>query len=186
MNEDHKENQAINATINWLKDVVIGLGLCPFAARPLKEEKIRFICCEEEHPKFILQQLDYELDYLERHPKEIETTVFILTEALVDFQEYLDMLMLAEQILVQKKLEGIFQIASFHPDYQFGGEAADDVSHYTNRSPYPIFHLLREDSLTVAIDSHPDTAQIPERNIALLQEMGIQKIKQLWSAFDRQ
>lgn len=184
MSQVDKEEQAIVATINWLQEVVIGLGLCPFAARPHKEKKIRFACCSEDHPPLILQQLNHEIDLLLESPEKIETTVFILSSAFADFFDYMDVLELALQLVTLKKLDGVIQIASFHPNYQFGGEAADAVSNYTNRSPYPIFHILREDSLTDAIESHPDTAAIPERNIALMQEMGITKIKQLWSRFE--
>ena len=112
----------------------------------------------------------------------IETTLLIHPQVLQDFYQYIDFLEAADELLVDMDLEGVYQVASFHPDYQFGGTEPDDVENYTNRSPYPMLHLLREDSLSQAIDNYPEVDLIPERNIECMNEQGLEKMQQLLAA----
>jgi hypothetical protein len=163
---------AIEETNNWLENWVIRLNLCPFAKYPYENKQVRIVATEatddDEIFRFVLNELDqlYQAD-----PKEIETTLAVIENGLVTFDEYLDFLGLLEKVIAETGLEGSIQLASFHPDYCFEGEAEDDPANLTNRSPFPMFHLIREESLEKALQSYPDPQVIPERNIALLREM---------------
>ncbi|HEX2899459.1 MAG TPA: DUF1415 domain-containing protein, partial [Bacteroidia bacterium] len=120
----------------------------------------------------LYQDLLREMAHLmEVDPEEVETTVLVHPWVLNDFEEYLDFLEIVEEAIEEAELDGILQVASFHPKYQFEGPPADDPSHRTNRSPYPMLHILREESLTAALDNYPDPENIPERNIAKMREM---------------
>ncbi|WP_223424121.1 DUF1415 domain-containing protein [Alcanivorax limicola] len=157
----------------WITRVVVGLNLCPFARKPLENNQVRITVSNAHNTAALLEDLHAELSLLESKPaSEIETTVIAISEMLGDFADYNDFLDLAEGLLDRFGWEGQFQIASFHPDYQFDGTGADDAENYTNRSPWPALHLLREDSLEQAVDSHPDPEQIPDRNIAAMNAMG--------------
>lgn len=156
---------------NWLTSVVIDLNLCPFAQREYRQNKIRFSISGAETEEGIINDLSVELSLLKEHD-EFETTLLVLPNALQDFLRYNDFLELADQLVDEMDLAGVVQIASFHPDYQFAGTHADDPENYTNRAPYPILHLLRERSLEQAIEHHPNTDQIPEDNIALMNKLG--------------
>jgi len=169
-------SNAIIDTRHWVDTMVVGLNLCPFAKRELIKNRVRFVENNEDSLESLLQQLESELKLLSESP-EIETTLVIATQQLENFDDYLDALALADQLLAMMSMRGEFQIASFHPDYQFDGTDVDDVENYTNRSPFPTFHLLREASLEAVIERYPDTEDIPERNIALMQSMGIDRIK---------
>ena len=172
--------KARRITERWLNDWVIGLNLCPFARYPYEKGQVRVSVTEAQDSDSIFRFVLEELDRLYRsEPEIIETTVLVVEKGLRDFDEYLDMLGLLEEILPQTGLEGVIQLASFHPDYCFEGVEADDVSNFTNRSPFPLIHLIREVSLEKAVASHPDPARIPERNIALMQEMGRQKVREM-------
>lgn len=154
----------------WLEQAVIGLNLCPFARKPLSLGRVRFTVCNSRHADQLLQTLHDELQLLAETPtQQWETTLLIITEQLDDFLDFNDFLDLADALLAQQDWDGIFQVASFHPRYQFAGTAADDVENFTNRAPYPILHLLREDSISAAVDSYPQVDEIPERNIRTLQ-----------------
>jgi hypothetical protein len=161
------EAPEIQATKAWLEQFVIGLNLCPFAAKPFREDRIHFALEHSPEPTQIAERFIDELERLQASP-EIETTLLIVPNALSDFEVYWDFIEIAEAIIDQLGLMGIFQIASFHPDYCFEGVESDDPANNTNRSPYPMLHLLREQSLSEAIAAHPDVAGIPERNVALL------------------
>lgn len=160
------------ATRQWLEEVVIGLNLCPFARREYEGERIRFAISAELNPEDLLLDFAKELERLEREP-QLETTLLIFPNAVADFLDYLELLDMAQGWLDAQGLEGVYQLASFHPRYQFDGTAPNETSNYTNRSPWPMLHLLREASVEKAIAAHPDTSAIPTRNIALAQDKGL-------------
>lgn len=172
---------ALQHTRNWVESVVIDLNLCPFAARELNQERIHFSLSEADSVAALLADLESELQRL-KQDESIETTLLVHPEVLTDFLDYNQFLDILDALLVETGLEGIFQIASFHPDYQFAGAQPDDVSNYTNRSPYPMLHLIREASLERAVANYPDAEQIPQRNIELLEGMGYHKMLALWQA----
>lgn len=174
------EQQVIEQTRHWLERVVIGLNLCPFAARPYAADRVRFTVCDETTQEAIYRAFLRELDaFMRFDPEQAETGLFILSRGLADFDDYLDMLALLEDVLTEAGLEGTIQLASFHPDYRFEGAPEDDPANYTNRSPYPMFHLIREAGLEAALTSYPNPEQIPERNIQHLRELGLEGIKAL-------
>lgn len=165
----------------WVETLVVGLNLCPFAKRELVKNRVRFSVTAATTEEQLLVDLQTELELLNSE-EEVETTLLIHPDVLQDFYEYNQFLNYADGLLVQMGLEGVYQIASFHPDYQFVGTGSEDVENYTNRSPYPMLHLIREESLERAIASYPDTDQIPERNIELLKRLGHDKIRALFQA----
>ena len=168
------EVNEIQATKTWLEQFVIKLNLCPFAAKPFREGRIHYALEVSVEPTQIAERLIDELERLQTSP-EIETTLLIIPNVLDDFDVYWDFVEVAESIIEQLGLTGAFQIASFHPDYCFGGVAPDDPANKTNRSPYPMLHLLREESLSEAIEAHPNVAGIPERNVAVLRGLSTNK-----------
>jgi uncharacterized protein len=167
------KNDYIDQTRHWLEVAVIGLNLCPFAKAPYSKDKIRFIVCLSKDEEGLLHSLSDELKLLENTPiDEIETTLLIHPDVLTDFFDYNDFLSLAEGLLTDHKLDGEIQIASFHPDYQFGGTQIEDPTNNTNRSPFPMMHLLREDSIDRALDSDQNADAIIERNTSTMRELG--------------
>ncbi len=166
------------ATQNWVEKVVIGLNLCPFAKREWVHNSVRVSVSEVNDVEQLLHALVVELALLSRQP-EIETTLLVHPHVLQDFGEYNQFLDFADSLLEQMSLDGTYQVASFHPDYQFAGTAAGDVENYTNRSPYPMLHILRESSLEQAINAHPDTGNIPVNNVSLLKQLGQQHMQDL-------
>ncbi|WP_174994875.1 DUF1415 domain-containing protein [Pandoraea anhela] len=170
-----QDNDAvIAATRHWLTRAVIGLNLCPFAKAVHVKEQIRYVVSAARDMEGALHDLEKELQWLsDADPRSVDTTLLILPGALLDFHEYNDALFFAERLLRQRRLEGELQIASFHPDYQFEGTAPDDAENYTNRSPYPILHLLREASIDRAVEAFPEAETIYERNEALMRKMGV-------------
>ena len=172
----------LQRTREWVGQVVIGLQLCPFAARPYKQELIRYQLSTARDNDQLILDLSAELQLLlDSSPEEIETTVLVHPYMLTDFFDYNDFLALADDVLCDANLEGVFQIASFHPQYQFAGSEPDDISNYSNRSPYPMLHLLREESVSQAVASHPDIETVPEQNIARLQDLGHQGFRAHWN-----
>ncbi|MEE2763494.1 MAG: DUF1415 domain-containing protein [Pseudomonadota bacterium] len=170
------EGKVVSATRKWVKDVVVGYNLCPFAKRELLHDRVRFVVSEANDEDSLLQSLHAELQRLNDEP-EIETTVLIHPGVLQNFAAYNEFLDAADGLLAYLELDGIYQVASFHPDYQFEGTEPDAAENYTNRSPYPMLHLLREASLEAAIDSHPDVDGIPGRNIKLMEELGVEQLR---------
>ncbi|MEZ5480276.1 MAG: DUF1415 domain-containing protein [Thiolinea sp.] len=158
----------------WLEQFVLKHQLCPFARQPWDSGRVRLVVTDSARPEYLLEDLLQELQHLQATPVEqLETTLLIHPAVLEDFHDYNDFFDLAEELLVQEGLEGVFQIAGFHPDYQFADTHIDDAGNYTNRSPWPMLHLLREDSLERAIAAWPDdVGDIPTRNIALMQALG--------------
>lgn len=172
------DNEYIEATRLWVQRLVVDMNLCPFAKRELVKERVRFAITAATTEAQLLAALRAELERLQSDPS-VETTLLIHPQVLQDFRDYNQFLDAADGLLVDMQLDGIYQIASFHPHYQFAGTAADDAENYTNRTPYPLLHLLREDSLERAIASYPDVDGIPERNIALMQRLGHDALQQL-------
>ena len=154
---------------------MVGLNLCPFAKRELVKNRVRFSPTPAPTEEQLLLALQTELELLNTDPT-IETTLLIHPNVLQDFDDYNEFLDYADQLLVQMGLEGIYQIASFHPDYQFDGVLAQDPENYTNRSPFPLLHIIREASLERAIADYPDVNEIPIRNIAMMNELGRDKL----------
>jgi len=166
----------IESTEKWLRSIVIDLNLCPFAKRELIKNCVRFFVSAAKSEEQLLADLEQELELL-NSDDSVETSLLIHPKVLNDFYEYNQFLGYAEGLLEQMDLIGVYQIASFHPDYQFGGTAPDDVENYTNRSPYPILHLLREESLECAIANYPGSDLIPGKNIELMKSMGNEKLQ---------
>jgi uncharacterized protein len=178
------DKQIISATRTWVDIVVTGLNLCPFAKREITKERVRIAVTPADSEESLLQELAAELDFLGTQDS-IATTLLIHPDVLQDFADYNQFLQLAEDLLRLKELEGIYQIASFHPAYQFAGAAADDVENYSNRSPFPMLHIINEASLEAALDSYPDFELIPQRNIQLLKSLGQDRMEaMLKSCFD--
>ncbi len=174
------KEQVIKTTKLWLERFVIGLNLCPFAKHPFRNNKIKYVVFTESHLEKLTETLLIEANELvSTTPSVLETTLIILPEALDVFEEYLDYLNMAEFIFAEVELEGIIQIASFHPDYQFDETEITDVENYTNRSPYPMFHLLREDSVSRALEAYPEVGDIPENNIETMNKLGTTRVKQM-------
>jgi uncharacterized protein len=168
----------IEAVRHWVEVMVVGLNLCPFAKRELINERVRFIETQATSEEALLNFLTHELNLLVKDDS-IETTLLIHPHVLQDFFDYNQFLDLVDALLKELNVEGVFQVASFHPDYQFGGTNLNAAENYTNRAPYPLLHIIREASLERAIDEYPDVNQIPERNVALMNEMGVSQLKAL-------
>lgn len=169
MNHD----EVLAATRLWLEKAVIGLNLCPFAKSVYVKNQVRFVVSDARHLDAFLEQLDEELDFLATtDPEQVDTTLLIHPTLFADFLDFNEVVGIAEEAIEEHELDGVLQIASFHPRFQFADTEADDITNYTNRSPYPILHLLREDSITRAVADYPDADKIAERNIKTLQELG--------------
>jgi uncharacterized protein len=165
--------EVLAATKHWLETAVLGLDLCPFARAVYALDLIRYTVSRAETPEALLADLIRELKALEMaEPDEVETTLLIHPRVLGDFLDYNDFLAVAEAAVADLGLTGVLQVASFHPRYQFAGSGPDDVENYTNRSPFPLLHLLREASVERAVAAFPDAAQIYEKNIATLRRLG--------------
>lgn len=141
----------LEQTQQWIETIVVGLNFCPFAKRELRKDTVRFVVNDNAELQETLQQLISECAFLDSNP-ETETTLIILPSGFDDFMDYLDLTELAENLLAEQDYEGVYQVASFHPDYCFADADSEDAANYTNRSPYPMLHLLREASLDTAID----------------------------------
>jgi len=170
---DAQRDEVIDATRNWLEKAVIGLNLCPFAKAVHVKRQIRYAVSEAQTQGELLDDLVRELKYLAAADSdEIETTLLIHPFALADFLDFNDFLDVADAALDELDLTGEMQIASFHPRYQFAGTQPDDIENYTNRSPYPILHLLREETIERGMAAFPDAAQIFDKNIDTLTRLG--------------
>ncbi len=160
-------------TRRWIERAVIGLNLCPFAKAVYVKEQVRLVLSDASTPEALLEELAEELVLLRDTPAEqIDTTLIVHPDVLTDFLDYNDFLDNADAAVEALDLQGILQVASFHPDYQFAGAAPDDVGNCTNRSPYPTLHLLREDSVERAVAAFPDPDVIVDRNLETLQKLG--------------
>lgn len=167
------DDAVIAATRHWLERAVIGLNLCPFAKSVYVKEQVRYVVSLVTGAPDVMDDLERELRLLaDADPAQVDTTLLILPHAVADFLDFNDLLYFAERLLASLGLEGTLQIASFHPRYQFAGTEPDDIENYTNRAPYPILHLLREDSIARAAAAFPDAADIYERNQAVMRRLG--------------
>jgi hypothetical protein len=167
----------------WLDDFVVGLNLCPFARPLLGASNLRIAICEERDPSALPRAVLHELDVLQRSTeRQIATTLLVFPCVLHDFKDYLQFLDEAQGLLLASGLEGLVQLASFHPHYRFEGEPPDAASHYSNRAPYPLVHLLREDMVSRAVEDFPEPEKIPDRNIATLNDIGAVELERRWQA----
>jgi hypothetical protein len=167
----------------WLESFVVGLDLCPFAAGLLNSPELRITVSGALAVDDLRREFLSELDLLVTSPEEeVATTLLVLPNALASFEDYLDFLDEAQALVGAAGLEDLVQLASFHPQYQFEGEALDSPTNYSNRSPYPVLHLLRENMLTRVLDGFPEPEKIPERNIRTLKDLGLTEVQQRWRA----
>jgi len=163
----------ITSTKRWLETAVIGLNLCPFAKAVHVKGQIRYVVCESDSREVLLTELVHELEFLaSADPAETDTTLLIHPHLFDDFLDYNDFLEVADAAIDELKLDGVIQIASFHPHYQFADTEPDDITNYTNRSPYPTLHLLREESVSRAVAAFPEAGEIFERNIQTMEKLG--------------
>lgn len=170
---------------SWLDDIVIGLNLCPFAKRPRRGDQIQISVSAAESLESLMTCLMEQCFELENSSADkLETTLVVVPRFLQNFNDYLDALYLAEQLIQENRWKGIFQIASFHPEYQFQGTEKEDPENLTNRSPYPIFHLLREQSLEYAIEAYENagdsTEHIPQNNRETIQALSVSARRSLF------
>ena len=175
--------QVIEQTKKWIQDVVIGCNLCPFAAAVVKKQSVFYTVREDKATSIaiVLRLLENAFNNLDTD-ESIETGFLIFPAAFKNFMDYLQLLQEAERFLKHKKYNGIYQIASFHPLYCFSGSAENDAANYTNRSPYPMLHLLRESSIDKALEHYPQPDEIPIRNIAFARNKGLAYMKMLRDA----
>lgn len=168
----------------WFEQVVLGLNLCPFAHIPAKQGRVRFSVLNEDSEQALLKVLEKELIMLRTsEPQILETTVIIAPKGFEDFYYYMSVVDYVERWLSQNGWQGEVQVASFHPEYQFAGTQRGDIENLTNCAPYPLFHLIREASLTAVIDGGADTQSIPERNIKRITALTQEELKQLFPYF---
>lgn len=185
-----KNDQTLNdieqSVQQWLNDVVIGLNLCPFAAKPQRNKQIKIHVSSDKTENDLLESIYLQLKELdETPPQELETTLVVAPYLLEDFDDYNQFLDLVEGLVVQLGKSGIYQIASFHPDYCFYGTEPEDAENLTNRSPYPIFHLIREESMEKVLKHYPDPEAIPERNIDCVENLTPEQIQQLFPYLEK-
>lgn len=181
--ETDSDDAIIAVTQRWLERAVIGLNLCPFAKAVHVKRQIRYVVSPATTVEALIEDLLHELRLLaEADPDEIETTLLVHPHVLGDFLDYNDFLDIADATVDELDLDGVLQVASFHPHYQFADSHPDDMGNFSNRAPYPTLHLLREDSVDKAVAAFPDAGKIYERNIATLEKLGLAG----WAAlFDR-
>jgi hypothetical protein len=173
------ESEAIASVVRrWVEELVVGLNLCPFAGHELNRNRVRFVVTEAATEEQLLAALATELALLS-DDASVETTLLIHPDVLQDFFDYNQFLDTAERLLVHLEMEGVYQVASFHPDYQFAGTAVDDAENFTNRSPYPLLHILREESLALRIAAYPDVDKIPVRNVEKMKSLGREKLQSI-------
>lgn len=173
--------EIIANTESWLERAVIGLNLCPFAKSVFVKKQVRYALTAASTADELLAELENELNLLaSTEPAELDTTLLIHPQAMTDFLDY--HFFLAEVDAMNRNLgfDGVFQIASLHPQYEFAGSEPDDIANFTNRSPYPTLHLLRESSIDRAVAAFPDAANIFERNIETMERIGHEGWKKLW------
>lgn len=174
-------NSVLQDVIEWLNSVVIGLNLCPFSGKPVRENRVRFYLSAATTEEGVLEDLVTEMEFLDKTPSvEIETTLVIIPNALGDFFDYNQCLAWGQSQLKRQGWQGIYQLASFHPDYCFAGAEPDDAENLTNRSPYPIIHIIREASLAKALEFFEGVEEVPERNKACVEALSIEQKQKLF------
>jgi len=175
---DATTDQIIAQTRKWITDVVVACNFCPFAAREVKRSSIHYQVETANSTEQCLTTFLQECKRLDEQP-DIETVLIIFPQSFQAFDQYLDLVGLAEKLLKKKGYEGIYQVASFHPHYRFAGAPADDPANFTNRSVYPMLHLLREESIEAALRRYPDPDSIPAGNIHFARDKGYTYMKML-------
>ena len=169
--------KVIQNTRQWISEFVVHLNLCPFAKYPLENDKIRFVVYEGIDLEELLQLCEKEAKFLlAADVNELETTFLIHPNVLIDFYKYNDFLTIVNQLIFALDLEGLVQIASFHPEYQFAGTTSTDVTNYTNRSPYPMLHFLREERIEHVLETYEQPELIPIKNMEKMRQLGKEKI----------
>ena len=180
MNPD-SQPAIVKATREWLEKAVIGLNLCPFAKSVHVRGQVRYVVSDATDTEALLADLLHELESLyDADPEQVETTLLIHPWALTDFLDYNDFLDIADAAVSELELDGEIQVASFHPDYQFADSEANAIENFSNRSPYPTLHLLRETSIARAVAAFPDAASIYEKNMETLRKLGHAGWRRLW------
>ena len=165
----------------WLNEVVIGLNLCPFAAKPQRNNQIKIFVSEASQEEALLEDILLQLIELSNtEPEKLETTLVVVPNMLQDFWDYNFFIDWVEGLIKQQGWEGIFQVATFHADYCFGGAEPEDDENLTNRSPYPVFHLIREESMEKVLKHYPDPESIPDTNIARVSALSEKERKKLF------
>ena len=166
----------------WLEDVVLGLALCPFALKPIREARHRTFVSEAVNAERALVDLEHECQRLDNTAVEkLETTLLVLPNMLQDFYDFNDFLSMANALLEDSGWQGVYQLASFHPRYQFAGTQPSDLENLTNAAPFPIIHILREESVELAIEAYEAVDDIPLRNIAKMQSLSKKQRLHLFS-----
>ena len=174
------DEDVLKQTRHWIEKAVIGLNLCPFAKAVYAKNQVRLVVSHARHADDLLEDLDRELNLLAATPTDqIDTTLLIHPTLFDDFLDFNDFLEVAEGVVDEHGLEGIIQLASFHPQFQFEGTEVGDINNYTNRAPFAILHLLRESSVEKAVDAFPEAEAIFEQNIATLEKLGVSGWKNL-------
>ncbi|NQY62134.1 MAG: DUF1415 domain-containing protein, partial [Alteromonadaceae bacterium] len=168
---DPVNQKVVNQTKQWIEEIIVGLNFCPFAKKELVADSIHYFVSKQGQTKFALEEVMEQCRYLQQH-EELETSLVIFKTGFKDFNKYLELLDYANDLLADTGYEGIFQLASFHPEYCFEGEDIDDAANYTNRSPYPIIHILREESLERVLNVYKNPEEIPDDNIEFAREKG--------------
>ena len=181
------KQSAITVTRAWVSDFVVGLNMCPFAAPMLKNERLRIIGDTSTDLAAIESMLLSECQRLaEADPNDHGTTLIVYEQVAEQFFEYLDLVDRLNRLMNKQGWSGIFQLATFHPEYCFEGVSSDDLSHFTNRSPWPMVHLIREDDISRAVDTYADIALVAEKNVETLRKMGALKLRKLLLPFLRE
>lgn len=176
------DDEIIAQTKLWLERAVIGLNLCPFAKSVHIKNQIRYVVSHAQTPEQLATDLVAELEVLaEANPEKIDTTLLIHPDVMQDFLDYNDFLDVADATVEELDLDGILQVASFHPQYQFEESQLDDIDNYTNRAPFPTLHLLREESIDKAVAAFPEAEEIYEKNIETLRALGHEGWKKLFT-----
>lgn len=166
----------------WMEEAIIGLNLCPFARAPWQQGRVDVVwATQRDVDALYLEVMDAIEALLNVSADETQTTLVVCRHGVDDFEHFLDLVDGVQYALEQTQLDDVLQLATFHPNYLFDGEPVEDVSHYTNRAPWPIIHLLRQADVTWATTQHPDTYEIPARNVARLESMGKTAVVELWS-----
>jgi len=180
----YSSGQIEQITRQWVETMVVGLNLCPFAAPVVRDNSLRYAVTQAQESESLVAAFLAEIELiLAADEKDISTTLFIVPAGLEDFYDYLDYLRLFEELLQEAGLEGVLQLASFHPGYLFAGVPEDDLSHWSNRSPWPAFHIIREAEMGRALTHYANPEQIPERNIQRLRELGRAGLIELFPPF---
>jgi hypothetical protein len=178
------ENEAaqIKAVQQWLEQVVIGLNLCPFASKPYRDNQVRIQVCDSDNELSLLETLQAELTLIDESPaSEIETTLLLIPNLLHDFEDYNQFLDLVDGLLDEFEWAGEYQVASFHPQYCFAGVAPESPENLTNRSPYPLLHIIRESSIEAALEHYDNPEAIPQRNIARMNALSEDEKRHLFA-----